>query len=260
MALYKITAKLSQLSFIFLKNLTRFLDASFSGFWLGVLSQKSLDFSDELYYKSTKQYKDDKYNLQGLFEWEKPLIEKHFSNAKNILLIAAGGGREALALSKMGYETDSYECNPALIEYGNSLFQRNGINGQIKYLQRNSVPGEVKKYDGVIIGWGAYSHIPGQKMRLSFLDGLQPFLKEDAPLMISFLWVQKRNRKDKIIKNISNFFRFFKKKDKTEQGDRLEPDFIHYFTEEEIKKELSQSKFRIIDYYDTEYGCIIASI
>jgi len=260
MAFYKFIAKLSHLSFKFLKKLTDFLDAAFSGFFLGVMSQKSLDFSDELYYNRNKSYLEDKYNLSGLFEWEKPVIQKYFSNAKSILLIAAGGGREALALSKMGYEVDSYECNKALIEYGNKLLQKNKIENLIKYLPRNTVPEEIRKYDGIIIGWGAYSHIPGFKKRLFFLAGLYPFLHKETPLMISFLFTHGRNRRDKIIKNVSNFFRIFGNKDKTEPGDRLEPGFIHYFTEEEIKSELIQSKFSIIEYSSKDYGCVIAGI
>jgi protein-L-isoaspartate O-methyltransferase len=260
MALYKFTAKLSHLSFSFLKKLTNFLDAAFSGFWLGVMSQRSLDYSDELYYRQNKQYTDDKYNEAGLFNWEKPVIEKHFSNAKGILLIAAGGGREVLALSKMGFEVDGYECNPTLIEYANKLLNKNNINNKIKYLPRNSVPGEINKYDGIIIGWGAYSHIPGNKKRLLFLEGLYPFMHDRSRLMISFIWVKDRNRRDRMIQKVSRFFGFLSKKEKTEPGDKLEPDFIHFFAEEEIKKELTQSRFTIIDYYSTEYGCLIATI
>ena len=260
MALYKFTAKLSHWCFRFLKNLTKFLDAAYSGFWLGTMSQKSLDFSDEIYYKSTKQYTEDKYNESGLFDWEKPVIEKHFSNVKTILLIAAGGGREALALSKMGFVVDGYECNPALIEHANRLLHKNGIDNKIKYLPRNSVPEEIKKYEGIIVGWGAYSLIQGSKNRISFLEGLAPFLHDETPLMISFLWTSQKNRRDKITKNISNFFRTFSRKERTEPGDKLEPNFIHYFNEEEIKGELTQAKYRIKDYSRTEYGCLIAGI
>ena len=260
MGCYKFIAKLSHSSFRFLKKLTDFLDTLFSGFWLGVMSEKSLDFSDELFYNRTKQYTEEKYNQSGLFEWEKVMIEKHFSKLRNILLIAAGGGRETLALIRMGFEVDSYECNPKLIEFGNLLLNRNNIGNQIKYLPRNSVPGENKKYDGIIVGWGAYSLIQGNKKRFSFLSGLYPFLSKETPLMISFLHVEKKTRKDKMIRNISNIFRFFNHKDKTELGDRLVPDFIHYFDEEEIKNELVQTKFRIIDFSKDEYGCVIAGI
>ena len=260
MAFYKFTAKLSLLSFSFLKKLTAFLDAASSGFWLGVMSRRSLDFSDELYYNNTKQYRDDKYNESGLFDWEKPVIEMHFSNAKTILLIAAGGGREALALSKMGFVVDGYECNQALIEYANLLLQRNNTDYRINYLSRNSVPGELKKYDGIIIGWGAYSLIQGNKNRISFLEGLYPFMHNETRMMISFLWTGSRNKRDKITKNISNFFRTFSRRERTEPGDKLEPNFIHYFTEPEIKNELTQAKFRVIDFSSTDYGCVVASI
>jgi hypothetical protein len=260
MAYYKFIAKLSHLTFRFLMRVTDFLDAFSAGFWLGVMSEKSLDYSGELSHNRNKSYTDDKYNQSGLFEWEKPIIEKHFSNAKTILLIAAGGGREVLALSKMGFDVDAYECNSNLIEYGNTLLQKSNVNVKINYLPKNSVPGEINKYDGVIVGWGAYSLMNGSKNRLSFLSGLYPFLHKDTPLMISFLWMGERGRRDKIIKNVSNFFRIFGKRDKTEPGDRLEPDFIHFFTEDEIKYEIAQSKYGIIDYNTADYGCVVAKI
>jgi len=260
MAYYKFVARLSHSLFRFMGRLCNFLDAVFSGFWLGVMSEKSLDYSDELFYNRSKHYSDDKYNLSGLFDWEKAMIEKYFSNARSILLIAAGGGREVIALGKMGFEVDSYECNQSLIEYGNALLKKNGIDADIKYLPRNSIPSEIKKYDGIIVGWGAYSLIQGNKKRRTFLAGLYPFLKKETPLMVSFLWMEKKGKKDEIIKNISNFFRIFSNKDKTEPGDRLVPDFIHYFSEEEIKNELIQSNFRVIDYYSSDYACVIAGI
>jgi hypothetical protein len=260
MAYYRFIAKLSLSSFEFMKKVFNFSEAFMSGFWLGVMDEKSLDYSDELAYSRTKFYIDDKYNESGLFEWEKPIINKYFSNVKSILLVAAGGGREVLALTKMGYEVDSYECNPTLVESGNKLLQKNKMNNKIRYLPRNTVPDEIRKYDGIIIGWGAYSLIPGEKKRLSFLTKLYPFLNKETPLMISFLWTKKKSRKDKIIRFVSNFFRIFSNKEKTELGDRLAPDFIHYFNEEEIKSELIKSGYRVLEYYTQSDGCLIAGI
>jgi len=260
MAWYKFVAKQSLSSFSFMKKLFNYSEAVLSGFWLGIMGEKSIDFSDELAYNSTKFYIDENYNRSGLFEWEKPIIQKHFVNAKNILLIAAGGGRESLALSRIGFDVDSYECNPKLIEFGNKFLNKNGINKGIKYLKRNTVPSEVMKYDGIIIGWGAYSLIPGKKRRHDFLTGLFPFMKKETPLMISFLWIGKKSRKDKIIKSVSNVFRVLRNKEKTELGDRLSPDFIHYFDEEEIKDELIKANYRVIDYYRKDTGCLIAVI
>jgi len=90
--------------------------------------------------------------------------------------------------------------------------------------------------------------------------GERILLEKETPLMISFLITSGRNKRDKIIQKVSNFFKILTKGDKTEPGDRLEPDFIHYFTEEEIKSELSQAKLRVIDYSSGDYGCVIAGI
>lgn len=256
---YKIVARLSHANFRFLKNLTKFLDALSSGFWLGVMGKKSLDYSDEIYYNKTKSYFSDKYNESGFFKWEKPMIDKHFREAKTIMLIAAGGGREVLALSKMGFSLEAYECNPNLVSYGNSLLVKNKIGARINYLPRNTVP-DVRKYDGLIIGWGAYSHMEGRENRMSFLRSMKPFMHDTSRLMISFLYVTQRSGRDRIVTGVSNFFRTFSRKYRTESGDRLEPDFIHYFVEEEIKTELAGAGFDIVDYSNDEYGCVIAGL
>ncbi|MBN1598354.1 MAG: hypothetical protein JW894_08670, partial [Bacteroidales bacterium] len=69
------------------------------------------DLYDELHYNKSEKYADDNYNLSGLSEWGKKRFEKYFPKSKKILLLAAGGGRETVALIRMGYNVDSYECN-----------------------------------------------------------------------------------------------------------------------------------------------------
>lgn len=256
---YMFVARISHSGFSFLKKLTNFLDAFHSGFWLGIMGKKSLDHTDELYYNSTKSYSTDKYNESGFFNWEKPVIEKHFSDAKTVMVIAAGGGREVLALSKMGIAVEGFECNAKLVSYGNYLLEKKQVSSRINYLPRNTVPAVKRQYDGLIIGWGAYSHMEGRERRLSFLNDLKPFLHGSSKLMISFLYVTNRGRRDEVIVNISNFLRTFTRKFKTEPGDRLEPDFIHYFVEDEIRNELTRAGYRIIDYSQTDYGCVIAT-
>jgi len=177
-------ARLSHSSLEFIKKTYNLMDAVLSGLWLGIMSEKSLDLYDELHYNKSQKYTDDNYNLSGLFEWEKERIVKYFSKSKKILLLAAGGGRETVALIRMGYIVDSYECNRKLVEYGNVFLQKYTKDYIIKYLQKDSVPDLIRKYDGIIIGWGAYSHIRGSEKRIAFLKKLQPFLKKDAPLMI----------------------------------------------------------------------------
>lgn len=253
----KLIARMSSMSFRLLEKVYNFSNAVLSGFWLGIMDNKSLDEADELHYKKAKLYYRDSYNSSGLFDWEKKMILKHFSNARSILVIAAGGGREVLALIKMGYEVDAYECNEQLVKYGNSFLSKNDIDSKIKILSRNAVPYEIKQYDGIILGWGLYTLIRGYEARVSFLKKLHPFMDKETILMISFWTMEKKGKQQIITRKISNFFRFILRKEKSETGDALEPNFGHYFSHSEIVDEVSQVKFKMLDYYDTKYGCCI---
>lgn len=256
----RFTTILSIASFRILDQVHNFLYAIISGFWLGVMSEESLDLADERYYCQIKKYSNDRYNSFGLFRWEEVVIKSHFSNAKNFLLIAAGGGREALALAKMGFVVDSYECNSKLIESGNILLQKNGIDKKISYLPRNAVPSEIKIYDGIIIGWAAYTHIRGHNQRLAFIQKLHQFLKNsESALMVSFEVRRSPSEQEKVIKFVSNIFRCLSHRDKVELGDRLIPVFAHYFSEDEIKKEFVKAGYIVNEYSEVDYGCIIAT-
>lgn len=260
MGYHSFIVRLSRCSLQSMSKTYHFMNAVLTGFWLGVMGDKSLDQADDLHYKRSSKYIDDSYNLSGLVRWEKVAIEKYFSHVKRILLIAAGGGRETYALSRMGFEVDSYECNKALVEYGNEFLQKNGVGQRIGYLRRDTVPGEGGRYDGVIIGWGAYTHIRGSNKRISFLKKLRPFMAREGVLMVSFLFADERTRQEKIVKRVSDFFRVFSKREKTELGDGLTSVFVHLFTEEEIRNEITQAGYRIIGFNSVDYGSVVASV
>jgi hypothetical protein len=252
---------IARFSYYSLRNLLKlyvFVYSLLAGFWLGVLGEKSYDAIDEIFYSQRSMYSDDEYNTSGLFDWEKLMIEKYFKNARHLLLIAAGGGREVVELSKMGYQLDSYECNPRLVNFGNALLEKEGISARIELLSRDQVPPKNRKYDGVILGWGAYSHIRGSERRKQFISQLNPFLKDKAPLMISFVFRDKDTKQDKIVCHIANIFRFIRRRPRAERGDRMSYNFFHFFTKEEIYSELQACKFKAIDYSVNEYGCAVA--
>ncbi|HBE40950.1 MAG TPA: hypothetical protein DDW27_07050 [Bacteroidales bacterium] len=95
---------------------------------------------DEIHYNKSEKYTDDDYNLSGLFEWEKERIEKYFSKSKKILLLAAGGGRETVALIRMGFDIDSYECNKKLVDYGNVFLEKYTKILKLNIYQKTPLP------------------------------------------------------------------------------------------------------------------------
>ena len=244
-------------SISFLRSVYKFSDAVLSGFWLGVLSEKSIYRYNEMHYDSVSKYLDDSYNLSGLHRWEYDRIKKYFSTSKTFLLIGAGGGRETAALRKWGAEVDSYECSDQFVTYGNEFFKRNNIDTRMEWLPANSVPDIIKKYDGIILGWAAYSHIQGSRNRIFLLQRLHRFCNNDAHIMLSFPTKEGSGRLDKTTMRVSNFFRLILRRYKTELGDTLHSYYAHYFDREEIESELNQAGFTLLDYYDEEYGCAI---
>ncbi len=56
------------------------------------------------------------------------------------------------------------------------------------------------------------------------------------------------------------FLRFFSGREKTESGDRLVPDYMHYFTEEELRNELTLCNYKVKDFLVLGDGCIVAGI
>ena len=152
---------------------------------------------------------------------------------------------------------NSYECSEKFVRYGNDFLRRNNIDARIEQLPVNYVPDIIRKYDGIIIGWGSYTHIHGRINRIGFLKKFKPFCQKGTHIMISFYTKEGSGKEDKIVNGVSNFFRCLTFRPRTEYGDMLRSYFAHCFNREEIESELNQAGFRMLEYYDEEYGCAV---
>ena len=146
------------------------------GTWLGLLTPEQLSKLDAWYYnRGFKEYVDKSYNNSGLFPWEQEVISTYFSGLHSILIAAgAGGGREMLALNRMGLRVDGYEYNPGLVSVGNTLLAEEGFPPTLAVGPANGLPAGNKQYDGVIVGWGTYTLIAGRAARIALLRPCRP--------------------------------------------------------------------------------------
>jgi hypothetical protein len=238
----------------FLNRLFLFCHACLTGFWLGIFNRENLYAVDRIYYDKDKMYRNDAYNKSGLWEWEQKVIEKYFINSKNLLLIGAGGGREVLALSKLNYQVDSYECNHNLVDFANQLLTQEGFNSKVKLIARDACPKTQQKYDGVIIGWGSYMLIQGKDKRIDLLKKIQQTIASQSPILLSFYCYKQPSRYYHIIAQVGNLFRWLLRRDLLDVGDDLVPNYVHYFTKEQIDRELKEANFKLVMYSTKEYG------
>jgi 2-polyprenyl-3-methyl-5-hydroxy-6-metoxy-1,4-benzoquinol methylase len=222
--------------------------ALFSGFWLGAFSRESLHALDDAVYRAPGSYVNDEHNLRGLFPWEAEALEGWFRERHKLLLVGAGGGREAVALARRGVEVDAYECNPALVEYANRLLAREGLPASVRHLPRDEAPAEGGPYDGAIVGWSAYMLIQGRERRVAFLRGLRARMAPGAPLLLSF-WTRAENAsRIPSVARVANAIRRVLGRESVEPGDDLFPNYLHHFTEREVAGEMASAGFSIVRY------------
>ncbi|MGC2062818.1 MAG: hypothetical protein WA610_07550 [Thermodesulfovibrionales bacterium] len=237
----------------FVKHL---LKAISHGFWLGVLNRKDLWDIDYYYYaKLQKGYQDSAWNLTGLFEWEKIAIESYFKGCHSIMITGAGAGREAIALEKMGYAVDAFECNPDLVKSGNAIMKEIGINARLELMPRDGCPEVAGQYDGIVLGWTMYMFIQEKKSRIEFLTDLHEKIRDNGPLLVSFYPRSHGSRYHSSIAKLANSIKFILNRKPMEVGGDFVDvyNFGHYFTEDEIASEITEAGFQLAHYCAKEY-------
>lgn len=245
--LYRVTAK------VFVRFLS-LLNASFVGFWLGFLKLETLHLIDQLYYERETIYRDADYNRSGFWLWEKQAITQYFPASGHLLVTSAGGGREVIALKQLGYETDGYECNHTLVDFANLLMREQGLSDTMQWIPRDACPNTKNHYDGAILGWSSYMLISGRNRRIAFLKQLRSQLHPGAPILLSFFARSCNSLQFQLTTFIGNVLRRLLWRDTLEVGDTLAPNFVHYFTKQEIAEELRAAGFELKLYSTQDYG------
>lgn len=220
-----------------------------NGFWLGVLNRKDFHDLDHYYFsKMQKGYHVSEWNLQGLLDWEKKVIELWFQECHSIMLTGAGAGREVIALERMGYRVDGFECNPDLVKSGNRILKKIGARAELQLMERDKHPEVLKQYDGVIVGWGMYMLIRGRNTRIHFLKGLHTKIRNNGPLLVSFFPRQDRKYYHATAR-LANLIKALLGREPIEIGDDLiECFYAHHFTKEDITSELREAGFELAHY------------
>jgi hypothetical protein len=237
----------------------------FTGVSLGVFGRRTLNDIDDLYYvggEGTKHgpidYLGDRYNRIGFWTWEKAAIERYFGASGHVAVLAAGGGREVLALARHGFRVDGWECQPQFVSTANRILAAEGFEPTVEEVPRDTCPAGDKRYTGAIVGWGAYTLIQGRGRRVTLLRGLRARLLDGAPVLLSFFPRQETERRFRAVAAIANVGRRLTLRELAEVGDFLEPNFVHYFTEAELRSELLDAGFALDLFEARPYGHAVA--
>lgn len=232
--------------------------ACFAGFWLGLLDRDALLSIADRFYQTHERYRDDAYNKSGAWPWERAVLERYFKASRRLVLVGAGGGREVIALERLGYEVVGYECNERLVAAANELLEGEGLESRVAVAPPDVCPPGDESYDGLIVGWGAYMLIQGRSRRTALLRSLRRQAVPGAPLLVSFFTRPESARRFRLIAGIANVLRSLRSRERIEVGDDLAPEYVHYFTREELASELAEGGFRLEHHATEPYGHAVA--
>ena len=240
----------------------RLATAIHEGFWLGCLSADELNVVTAAHYAQSLESTSAEGNLRGFFDWERRALEKYFPAGSNVLVAGAGGGREVLALLRAGYSADGFECNPALVEAGNAIFDQAGEARGVIFCPPDQVPSGARVYRGIVVGWTAYSHIPTRERRVEFLRALCQRALPGSPILLSFFARDGNSRYDAVAFQVATWIRRLLRgrKEPAELGDHLNWSYSRWFTREEIESELREAGIRLVDFGDISEGYAVGMI
>jgi hypothetical protein len=197
-------------------------------------------------YRRSTTYCSDVHNKSGLFSWEMTAVSGYFGACRRILVIGAGGGREVLALTSMGYQAHGFECNTTLAAYAQQFLRSNNVETSVQTLARDKVPTVEEPFDAIIIGWSAYMLIVGRRRRVEFLRRLHPLVTTGSPLLLSFFSRPEDTPYLEAVSRHANAIRRVLRRPLVEIGDDLAPNYVHRFTETEVEAELHEGGFNMI--------------
>ncbi|MEZ4271426.1 MAG: methyltransferase domain-containing protein [Myxococcota bacterium] len=230
------------------------------GIALGFFDAADLqDFNTRAYAK-TRMYQSADHNEQGLYDWEKACFERYFPKQGRILAIGVGGGREVLALRRMGYTVSAFECNPVLVESANALMRKHHLDEDIALGPKDACPSVSGPFDGMLVGWGAYSHIFSSATRVQLLRDVADILEPNAPILLSTPTRDPSVLYNRRLLTLANAIRHLRRQAPVQQGDTFNSMYLHFFTQAELESELDAGGFTPAFFSAHPYGHAVGRV
>ena len=223
-------ARAFRLSFSIVDRLAPKLAGIHSAVWLRFLAPDDLEAITVWSYReaSGSGFDGADHNLDNIWPWEEEAFARLFNGSRNILVAAAGGGREMIRLARMGHRVTGFDPTPDLVRACSRHMEQAGLSGTILPAPPTQLPTLTDFFDGLVIGRGSYHHIPTRTRRIEFLRQLRVRMNPGSPIFIGDIHSREA-------------------RDDTARG-RRSADFVgvcyfHRFTNEEIGEELAAAGF-----------------
>jgi 2-polyprenyl-3-methyl-5-hydroxy-6-metoxy-1,4-benzoquinol methylase len=228
--------------------LPRRLKAAHMAIWLGFLDGDDLNELTAASYDDASGFGTGEHNIVELWPWEQAAIAASFGDCRRLLIAAAGGGREAIALAKKGFAVTAFDSSGFLTAACKTNADSAKVRVEVLHSRPDQVPSGLGEYDGLVVGRGAYHHIPGRGRRVRFLQQCGAHLSPGAPVFVGDFQVRQKDAGSGLhtVRAAKLIRRLRRSRDEIDVGDTLnQHQFFHRFAREEVEAELSAAGFRL---------------
>jgi hypothetical protein len=218
--------------------------ALFEGFWMGLLPEQAYDVISEKSYGSGKEYTNDRYLDQGLYFWEELAVRAWITPGDRVMVAAAGGGRELIGLTRIGFEAAGFDCSRAMVQAGQRALAARGMAATLEWSPPCMVPPMSGDFQAAIVGWNGYGYISPRSRRIAFLKSLRAQLPTGAPVLVSTAIRTPRARLAIWTPRIANVVRACTFRPRVfEPGDSFQGRPKMHFTRRQLESELAEGGF-----------------
>jgi len=254
----RITLSISRATYIFSEKIYRLVNI-LDALNVAVLKPEEMAaIGRKAYTKMTEAFGSEESVKYGLVDWEKTAVERFAAKGGSFLVLGAGGGRETIALAKMGFRVVGIDSSPLMLKMGRENAERWKVAVDFREGDFVSPDTGSEKFDYCLLSCVMYSSVPSTDMRVTMLRNIRNILSDKGVLIIHFL-LRPKNTPDKG-KNIKLMVaRLFRGNTGYRTGDSFSTalHFMRYFpNDEEVMSEIGQAGFRILDkeaYPESEY-------
>jgi len=202
------------------------------------------------------------------FPWETELFAKHVRPGDSILLVGAGGGRDALPLLEAGHAVTALDIAPRALHALSERARARGFTVPTLHASITEAPLPAGAFDVVLFSWFCLSYLHGEKERRAALSRSASALRPGGRILLSYPF---RGDSREPAPRAPRLVRFFARvlggmeiepgDDYTVSGTTSRPGvfFTHPFKPKEIEDEVLGIGFRVVfhDQFPNGVGVLV---
>ncbi|MCA9121320.1 MAG: class I SAM-dependent methyltransferase [Planctomycetaceae bacterium] len=245
------------------QKLVAWAEAIQSGIFMGLVDDSDFQAFDTYPFDETKPINVANEANFGLEPWEKQAIHEHLTQAQSVLVVAAGGARELLGLSELGYDATGIEYGRELCASSQRELSIRKSSAAIYDSERFQVPPGDRPYDAAFIARKFLSYIHNRDRRIEFLASIHRVIRPRAPLVFGYYTRDRDTLAFRLQAALANLLRKLRgRRDyPIEVGDHIDPHaplYHHHYVWEELREELREAGFVPIEHQTSWFGWAVA--